>query len=173
MNDFYAIQKARVFAHGAHKAIGQKRKYSGLCYTVHLEEVVRLTNLYNGTTDMVCAAYLHDVVEDTDVTLDDIYSEFSKGTSDIVNGLTNLSIGLQNMNRNDRKYVDSLFMSRATYEVQTVKCCDIIHNAQSIIKEDPDFAKVFCYEKIQMLELMNRANADAHKKALEICKKGI
>ena len=56
-------RQARMFATAAHRAIEQKRKYTGKCYTVHLEEVAQIVEEAGGSDEMVAAAWLHDVVE--------------------------------------------------------------------------------------------------------------
>ena len=61
------IAKAKEFAREAHS--GQVRKYTGLPYTTHTEEVAQIVDNYNGSKEMIAAALLHDTVEDTSVTV--------------------------------------------------------------------------------------------------------
>ena len=56
-----------MFATAAHAAIGQKRKYSGDDYIVHPARVASIVTRHGGTDEMIAAAWLHDTVEDTDV----------------------------------------------------------------------------------------------------------
>ena len=69
---------ARVYATAAHAAVGQRRKYTDQPYIVHPIRVAEIVDLYGGTDDMISAAYLHDVVEDTAVSIDDINDMFVK-----------------------------------------------------------------------------------------------
>ncbi len=55
---------AEKFAEKAHSEIGQLRKYTNDPYIVHPRNVAYLVKIIGGTEDMICAAYLHDVLED-------------------------------------------------------------------------------------------------------------
>jgi (p)ppGpp synthase/HD superfamily hydrolase len=71
------VRKAQVYAQAAHAAVGQKRKYTGEPYIVHPAEVAKIVASVPGSTpDMVAAAWLHDVVEDTACTYTDIHMAF-------------------------------------------------------------------------------------------------
>ena len=83
------IAKAKEFAREAHS--GQVRKYTGLPYTTHTEEVAQIVDNYNGSKEMIAAALLHDTVEDTSVTIQDIEKEFGSGTAMLVKWLTDTS----------------------------------------------------------------------------------
>lgn len=85
------VTRAELFAVAAHRAIGHRRKYTGECYTVHLREVAELVTLHGGTPSMTAAAWLHDVVEDTQVTREDVAEWFDPEVSDLVNWLTDVS----------------------------------------------------------------------------------
>ena len=68
-----------MFAIAAHKAVGQKRKYTGDDYIVHPAEVAHIVDQVPGSTDeMVAAAWLHDVVEDTGVDITEYDPTFAK-----------------------------------------------------------------------------------------------
>ena len=69
------IDKAILFAHKAHK--GVYRKGSRQPYIFHPLEVLSLVSLMSDDEDILCAAVLHDTVEDTDVSLEDIRREFN------------------------------------------------------------------------------------------------
>ena len=81
------VEKARAFAIAAHSAIGQVRKYTNEPYWIHLEEVANIVRTTYHTDAMVAAAWLHDVVEDTQVTLDLVRQEFGDEIADLVFGL--------------------------------------------------------------------------------------
>ena len=67
------VEKARLFATSAHAAVGQKRKYTNEPYIVHPAEVAKLVEDVGGTQEMIAAAWLHDVIEDTQVPLELIW----------------------------------------------------------------------------------------------------
>lgn len=67
-------EKAKALAAKAHE--GQKRKNSGNDYIVHPIQVAKTLESSGYNDDVICAGYLHDVVEDTEVTIEDIEKEF-------------------------------------------------------------------------------------------------
>ncbi|MBN2773443.1 MAG: bifunctional (p)ppGpp synthetase/guanosine-3',5'-bis(diphosphate) 3'-pyrophosphohydrolase, partial [Prolixibacteraceae bacterium] len=83
------VQKAFEFANAAHD--GVKRK-SGEPYIIHPIAVAKIVShdLGLGTTSII-ASLLHDVVEDTEYSLEDIENMFGRKVSEIVDGLTKLS----------------------------------------------------------------------------------
>lgn len=81
------IERAKELAKIAH--LGQRRKYSGEAYINHPLRVYERASKYEGITeDGKVASLLHDVVEDTNITLQLILKEFGTRVSDIVNKLT-------------------------------------------------------------------------------------
>jgi GTP pyrophosphokinase len=75
-------------------AHGDQRRDSGQPYFTHVVEVCRiLIDLFENRLDttLACAALLHDVVEDTDVTLADVEKHFGKDVTGLVEGVTKLS----------------------------------------------------------------------------------
>ena len=83
------VTKAFNFARQAHKGV---RRLSGEPYIMHPIAVAQIAceEMGLGSTS-ICAALLHDVVEDTEVTQEDITREFGKEISDMVAGVTKLS----------------------------------------------------------------------------------
>jgi len=80
--------RARDFATTRHAAAGQVRKYSGEPYINHPAAVVELVRSVAHTPAMLAAAWLHDTVEDTDATLDDIARYFGAEVAQLVEMLT-------------------------------------------------------------------------------------
>ncbi|MFH1071816.1 MAG: HD domain-containing protein [Nanoarchaeota archaeon] len=85
--DLSLVRKAYEFSQNAHS--GQKRK-NGADFFSHVENVALLALKYSPDTESVCAALLHDVVEDTNIPLETIEREFGKGVSFLVDGLTKI-----------------------------------------------------------------------------------
>lgn len=160
-------QKAYLFALAAHSAIGQTRKYSGEPYIVHPIEVADIVRSVPHTDEMVAAAYLHDVVEDTEIDLEMIREQFGDTVADYVFLLTDTdkSTGL---NRRERKQLDTERLARAPAEVQTVKFADFISNTGSIVERDPKFALTYLAEKRAMLAVMTAGDRTLHQRASEI-----
>lgn len=148
------VYKAQVFAMAAHGAIGQKRKYTGEPYIVHPAEVVQI--LKNaGVTDpnMLAAAWLHDVIEDTRVDQRDLVQVFGPVVAILVGQLTDVST-MADGKRATRKELDRLHIAMAHPEAKSVKLADLISNTRSIVTYDPNFARVFLKEKALLLEVL-------------------
>lgn len=148
------VYKAQVFAMAAHAAIGQKRKYSGEPYIVHPAEVVQILKTA-GVTDpnTLAAAWLHDVLEDTQVSRQDLLSVFGPVVGALVNQLTDVST-LADGNRAHRKTLDREHTGSAHPFAKTIKLADLISNSRSICPHDPNFARVYLKEKAQLLEVL-------------------
>ena len=159
--------KAELFAFAAHAAIGQDRKYTGDAYIVHPVAVSALVKLVGGTDEMIAAALLHDVVEDTDIRLCDITASFGYAVADMVSGLTDISKPGDG-NRATRKEIDRQHLSIQSPDTKTIKLADLIHNSYSIVKHDPKFAKVYMAEKKLLLEVLTEGNYHLYNKALKI-----
>ena len=144
-----------MFATAAHAAVGQKRKYSGDDYIVHPQRVAAIVEKHGGTDEMIAAAWLHDTVEDTDVTLELITKTFGYEIASIVEGLTDVSLPSDG-NRAKRKSIDRMHSASASTEAQFVKCADIIDNSWDIAENDLSFAKVYKSEVFLLLNAMTK-----------------
>lgn len=152
------IREARVFMIAAHEAIQQKRKYSGEPYWKHPQAVALYVNQAEvRTEEMIAAAMLHDVVEDTGVTLETINDLFGETVAKYVNGLTDVSKP-EDGNREFRKAMDRSWISIQCPEVKTIKLADLIHNSESILQHDRDFAKVYILEKEKLLTVLTEGD---------------
>lgn len=145
--------RARLFANAAHSAVRQLRKYTSEPYIVHLVEVANIVKTIPHTDAMIVAAYLHDVVEDTGITLELIAAEFGEEVSDLVGWLTDVSKP-EHGNRAARKAIDRAHTAASPYEAQTIKVADIISNTKYIRKHDLKFAATYLAEKRQLLDVM-------------------
>jgi (p)ppGpp synthase/HD superfamily hydrolase len=161
------VRKAQVYAMAAHAAVGQKRKYTGEPYIVHPAEVAKIVAGVPGATpDMVAAAWLHDVVEDTGCTFTDIHMAFGIDIATLVGWLTDVSKP-EDGNRAVRKAIDREHTAAAPAEAQTIKLADLISNSRSIMAHDPEFARVYLAEKRALLEVMTRGDAGLHERAMQ------
>ena len=161
------VERAKVFATAAHAAVGQVRKYTFEPYIVHPTEVASIVASVPHTDEMMAAAYLHDVVEDTGVSLALIDIEFGKEIGALVESLTDIStpeIG----NRAFRKSVDLVHTAKASPAAKTIKLADIISNCTSIMEHDADFAKVYLQEKRKSLEVLTEGDPELFNRAKEL-----
>jgi (p)ppGpp synthase/HD superfamily hydrolase len=144
----------------------QRRKYTGEPYVVHPIHVADiLEKEVEATTEMIAAALLHDVVEDTPVTLRDIKEKFGYTVAEYVHYCTNVS-DKEDGNRAFRKKMDADHFALGPPEAQTIKIADLLSNAESIIKHDQKFFhKAFKHEKQYMLNILTKADANLLYKA--------
>jgi len=163
------VSKARKFATQAHRRIDQRRKYTHQPYEVHLKAVAQIVSSVSDDPEMAAAAWLHDVVEDTPATLDEIGAAFGAGVAGLVRELTDVSQPGDG-NRAVRKAMDRAHLARASARGQTVKLADLIDNCQDICREDPRFARVFCDEMAALLAVLNKGNARLLQRAKKVLK---
>ena len=156
------IEKAEQFAVQAHGP--QKRKYSGEPYIVHPIEVSQIVRTVPHTNAMVAAAILHDVIEDTEATYDDVVVNFGVIIADLVNELTDVSKP-EDGNRAVRKALDRAHLAKASADAQTIKLADIISNSKDIKENDPSFAKVYIPEMKALLEVLDKGDSELIKQA--------
>ena len=149
------VIRARTFASAAHAAIDQRRKYTGEPYIMHPLRVVSLVSHVKHTEQMLAAAWLHDVVEDTAITLEHIEAEFGSAVFKLVEELSDVDC---EGNRAARKLVQLERMRYASWQAQTIKLADLTDNSQSIIKHDPAFAKVFVPEARDLLAVLKNGD---------------
>jgi (p)ppGpp synthase/HD superfamily hydrolase len=158
LSGFDVVRKAQVYAMAAHASVKQVRKYTGEPYIVHPAEVAKIVAGVPGSTpDMVAAAWLHDVVEDTGCTFTDIHMAFGIDIATLVGWLTDVSQP-HDGNRAVRKSIDRAHSAAAPAEAQTIKLADLISNSRSIVAHDPAFAKTYLEEKRLMLEVMTKGD---------------
>jgi len=161
------VSKAEVFATIAHADIDHMRKYSNDPYIVHPIRVAATVKEFGGTDDMIASAFLHDTVEDTKATMEDIVMQFGEKVAVIVEGLTDVSVPTDG-NRAVRKAIDRVHSADATYEAQFVKCADIIDNSADIGENDPDFNIVYKKEMALLLTVLDKVkDTPIYKKALD------
>lgn len=150
--------RAKEFATRYHASIDQRRKYTDEPYINHPAAVVELVRSVPHTEAMICAAWLHDVVEDTPATLDEVEREFGSEVAALVEMLTDVSKPGDG-NREARKAIDREHTAKASPSAKTIKLADLIHNSRSIAERDPDFSKVYLKEKALLLEVLQEGNA--------------
>jgi GTP pyrophosphokinase len=125
------ITDALIFAYRAHA--GQHR-LSGEPYIDHPVEVAKICASMQLDTATLCAALLHDVVEDTEATLDDVRERFGEDVALLVDGVTKLS-GLTFQSRDEAQaenYRKMIVAMAADIRVVLIKLADRLHNMRTI-----------------------------------------
>lgn len=155
----------------------QMRRYAPDRYIVHPARIMEICKEYTNDICVLAAALLHDVLEDTPVTKDEIKNflmtvmspEQATKTVQLVDELTDIYIkaNFPYWNRRKRKNKEAERLEKATAEAQTIKYADIIDNAPEIAEMDPDFAKRFLPEYRALLRKISKGNPELYKRAIE------
>ena len=126
------ITKAFNFARQAHKGV---RRLSGEPYIMHPIAVAQIacSEIGLGSTS-ICSALLHDVVEDTDYTVEDIENIFGAKIAQIVDGLTKISGGIfgEQASAQAENFKKLLLTMSDDIRVILIKICDRLHNMRTL-----------------------------------------
>ena len=134
------IIKAYKYAEEKHK--DQKRK-SGQPYIIHPLNVAYILAKLGLDTETICAALLHDVVEDTDSTYNDIKELFGTDIANIVEGVTKLSILFKTTEKTKAENYKKMFKDiKKDIRVIILKLADRLHNIMTLehLKRDRQIA---------------------------------
>lgn len=164
------VRKAQHFATQAHARIDQRRKYTGQPYDVHLSSVAKIVESVTDAPETISAAWLHDVVEDTPATFQEVEREFGRDVAQLVLELTDVSRP-RDGNRAVRKAIDRAHLSHASPRAQTVKLADLIDNCTDIVKHDHGFGRVFVVEMAALLEVLGQGDPALMKRARKVLEK--
>lgn len=159
--------KAKKFAAWYHASIDQRRKYTNEPYINHPAAVAELVRSVPHTEEMLCAAWLHDVVEDTPCTLTEVEQAFGMVVASLVDMLTDVSKP-EDGNRATRKALDREHTANASPQAKTIKLADLIDNTHSILERDPDFARVYMREKARLLRVLTEGDPTLYRKATDL-----
>ena len=141
------IKKAFEIALDAHK---DQRRKSGEPYIFHPIAVAKIVanELGLGATSITCAL-LHDVIEDSDYSYEDLEKIFSKKVADIVNGLTKISVmNNQNVSVQSENYRKLLLTLSNDFRVILIKIADRLHNMRTLDSMRPDKQKKIAAETV-------------------------
>ncbi len=146
------VKAAALFAENAHR--GQTRKYTGDPYFNHCRAVADSVENITQDKRVIAAAYLHDVLEDTDTMWEELLIVFGGAVTDIVCELTDVftSEEFPYLSRALRKEMECRRLATISNEAKLIKVWDIHDNTGTIVERDLKFAKVYLVEKEAVLE---------------------
>lgn len=131
------IERAFRFAKAAHAGV---RRRSGEPYILHPIAVAKIASQEIGLgSTSICAAFLHDVVEDTDFTTEDIQRQFGPKIAQIVEGLTKISGGIfgDRASLQAENYRKLLLTMSEDIRVVLIKMADRLHNMRTLGAQPP------------------------------------
>ncbi len=154
--DLSRIERAYHIAEEAHG--GQLRK-SGDPYICHPVAVAIILIGLGMDTDCICAALLHDVVEDTDVTLESLRKEFGSEVALMVNGVTKLGqVPLSTREEQEAENVRKMLLAmNEDIRVVIIKLADRLHNMRTMMFQTPE------KQRSKSLEVMEIYAPIAHR----------
>ena len=161
--DLSKIISAYEFAAKAHE--GQKRS-SGQAYIIHPLAVAYTLLELGMDTDTICAALLHDVVEDTPATLDDLKKRFGQDVAMLVDGVTKLSkIPVFTKEEQQAENIRKILLAMSQdIRVMIIKLCDRLHNMRTLKYRPHD------KQRNTALETMNIYAPIAHRLGIRAVK---
>ena len=131
------LERAFRFADKAHKGVARK---SGEPYIIHPVEVAIILADLRMDAETLCAALLHDTIEDTDVTYDDIAREFNDNVAALVDGVTKITrIEVESLSDKQAATIRKMFVAMSKdIRVIVIKLADRLHNMRTLaaLKED-------------------------------------
>ncbi len=168
MDKYTKVLHFAIFAHS-----GQERKYTGDPYIHHPIAVAKIIKDLGMHEDYQCAALLHDVVEDTNVTNQTIEQEFGIIVAKIVEQLTDVYTheAYPNIARKERKMLECYRLSKVSGNAKTIKLADIIDNTPSIVANDPAFSKIYIPENEELLQALSGGDHFLMAQAVQVIKK--
>jgi len=148
-----SIRKAHAFAAERHK--GQKRKGTKLPYISHPEIVVYILSLYEDDTELLTAAMLHDVVEDTYTTIEEVYQVFGSRIGDLVSELT---VDIAKKKLLGKKIYMADHINSMSSDAFTIKLADRLHNVLGLSDHriDDSFVKWYWVETKYIINNLER-----------------
>ncbi|MEG1687197.1 MAG: bifunctional (p)ppGpp synthetase/guanosine-3',5'-bis(diphosphate) 3'-pyrophosphohydrolase [Angelakisella sp.] len=165
--DMEKIERAYLFAKDAHE--GQLRK-SGDPYIDHPVHAAIILVELGMDTDSIVAALLHDVVEDTKVTLDDVRKNFGGDISLLVDGVTKLGVlPFSSRERQQAENIRKMLLAMAQdVRVIIVKLADRLHNMRTLDFQSEERKRVIALETMEVYApLAHRLGISGVKEELE------
>jgi (p)ppGpp synthase/HD superfamily hydrolase len=171
-----ALYEVQEFARQAHGS--QRRKFADEMYIEHPIRVMKICSTVTRELPVLAAALLHDVLEDTAVTRNEMHdfllsvmpADAADRTLLLVIELTDVYThqAFPKWNRRMRKEKEFARMAVVSADAQTIKYADTIDNAKDIIGSGDDFSQKFLFECRTNLRTMNKGHAGLYEQAVSL-----
>lgn len=145
----------------------QIRKYTGTPYIYHPIRVACKYAMRDDATEAgFCACIGHDLLEDTDISMNELVTEFGREVSDLVYGLTNPSKGSP-LSREERKKWDRDHISQQSRQVKIIKLIDRIDNLNEMSLAESGFIWKYCRESRLLAEVLKDADLELYNELIQ------
>ena len=151
------IYQALNFAKHAHK--GQFRKYTKQPYITHPIRVAAMVMERDLSEHAIAAALLHDVVEDTDYTLENITGRFGTEIGKLVDDLTNKPKD-KKLSREVRKKIDRDRLADVSVEAKIIKLLDRFDNLSDMGLADLEFRNKYATESMLLVDVIGNVDPE-------------
>ncbi|MDR1209850.1 MAG: bifunctional (p)ppGpp synthetase/guanosine-3',5'-bis(diphosphate) 3'-pyrophosphohydrolase [Clostridiales bacterium] len=148
-SDFSRVEKAYLYAKSMH---GSQLRKSGEPYIIHPLSVAFILADLNLDTETIIAALLHDVIEDTKATREDIVREFSEEVALLVDGVTKLEkTDYRPLEEEQAENYRKMFLSTAKdIRIILIKAADRLHNLRTLKYMSPEKQKLKAQETLDI-----------------------
>ena len=166
--DVKKVYNAFLVAGEAHDGVVRK---SGEYYIFHPIEVAFTLAKLQRDVDTICAALLHDVIEDTDFTKEDLIKEFGETVADLVDGVTKLAGGEFTSRQEAAAASFQKMMAAVTqdFRVVLIKLADRLHNVNTLGVRKVDAKRRIAQETLDIhVPLARRLGMNALRKDLQV-----
>ena len=142
-----------IIAFAKQKHEGKFRRLSEVPYIFHPTRVAEILKAMNESDDIIKAAYLHDTVEDTDTTIEEISKKFGKKVANLVKELTSDRSAIKKIGK--APYLTNK-MNNMSLEALTIKLADRLDNVSDLNASDIEFTQKYLKETQYILEHLKR-----------------
>ena len=156
----------------------QRRKFEPEPYITHLTRVMNTCREYSQDIALLSAALLHDTLEDTTMTGNEIYTglvpvlgEVNAGrTLELVKELTDqfTKDKYPKWNRRKRKQKEAERLGKTSADAQTIKYADILDNSLTIVNAGDDFVRTYLFEGRAILNEMKKGNQALRERVIQV-----
>lgn len=152
------ILKAADFAQRMHE--GQTRR-GGMPYITHPVRVATLLMVHpKASEELICAAFLHDVIEDCGITYELLVKEFNNSIATLVQEVSNPSKNLSGVTRAERKRIDREHIAKISFNGKLIKLADRVDNLMDSIGCPIDWITKYLEESKLLLEVLKGVDDD-------------
>jgi len=145
------------YASTAHDSIGQLEPYTGKPYSAHTRAVARVVATYVDSPEVVAAAHLHDIIEDTGESKAELLARFGPVVAGLVDEVSSKATPEMG-NRATRVAWEIRRIAGISANAKGIKCGDVVVTMSTIVARAPHFARTYIPEKRALLESLRGAH---------------